>query len=94
MYSLLVNLLLLTSLEKRFTHGELDCFLEAGDRNDLKEEVLVDKTTRDRFVLFWEATARPEVEDFPASESETQEPLSLLILHSNIHGHVFSSSNQ
>jgi len=60
---LLVNLLLLASLEVRSTYGELDCFLGAGDRDDFKE-VLADKTTGDRFALFWEAATVPEVEVF------------------------------
>jgi len=54
LYSSLVNLLLLASLEERSTYGELGCFLEAGDRDDFEEDVLVD-----------EAVVGPEVEAFP-----------------------------
>ena len=61
---LLVNLLLLASLEERSTHGELGCFLEAGDEDDLEKDVLVDEATRDKFVLFWKAVAEPEIEAF------------------------------
>jgi len=45
---------LLASLEKRSTCRELDCFLEVKNRDSLKEDDLVDETTRDGFVLFWE----------------------------------------
>ena len=63
---LLVNLLLLSSLEERLTHGELDCFLGIGDKNNFEEkEILTDETARNRFALFWEAIAGPEVEAFP-----------------------------
>jgi len=55
---------LLASLEERSTYGVLGCFLEAGDRDDF-EEVLVDKATRDGFVLFWGAMVELEVEAFP-----------------------------
>ena len=48
----LVNFLLLASLEERSTYEELDCFLETEDRDGLEEDVLVDKTGRDRFILF------------------------------------------
>ena len=48
----LVNLLLLASLEERSTHRVLDCFLEAGVGDDLKEEFLVGEATGDVFVLF------------------------------------------
>jgi len=61
----LVNLPLLASLEERFTHGVLDCFLEAGDRDDLEERFLVDEAARDRFALFWEAMTELEVKAFP-----------------------------
>jgi len=60
----LVNLLLLASLEERSTHGELGCFLEVGDGDDLEKEFLVDEATRDEFALFWKAAAVPEVEAF------------------------------
>ena len=61
----LVNLPLLASLEERSTCRVLGCFLGAGDEDDLKEELLVDKATGDEFILFWEAVAGPEVEVFP-----------------------------
>jgi len=48
----LVNLPLLASLEKRSTHKEFDCFLEAEDRDSLKEDILVDEVTKDGFTLF------------------------------------------
>ena len=48
----LVNLLLLASLEIKFTYEELDCFLEAEDGDDLEEDILVDEATRDGFTLF------------------------------------------
>ena len=34
------------------------------DGNDFEEEVLVDKTNRGGFALFWEAVAEPEIEVF------------------------------
>ena len=52
LHSSLVNLLLLASLEKRFTHRVLGCFLKAEDRDDLEKEFLADKATRDKFALF------------------------------------------
>jgi len=52
-------------LEERFTHRELDCFLGAGNRDDLEERFLADETARDMFALFWRAVAVPEMEDFP-----------------------------
>ena len=64
MHSSLVNLLLLASLEEISTHIELDCFFEAGDRDDLEEKVLADKATKDRFTLFLEAMVELEVEAF------------------------------
>ena len=64
LYLSLVNLPLLASLEERSIHGELDYFLERGDRDDLEEEILVDETTRDRFTLFWKAVAESEVKAF------------------------------
>ena len=60
----LVNLLLLASLEKRSTHGELGCFLEAGAEDDLEKDVLVGEATRDKFALFWGAVAGPEIKAF------------------------------
>ena len=65
LYLLLVNLLLLASLEERFTHRVLGCFLGVGDKGDLKEELLADKATGDGFALFWGVVAVPEVEAFP-----------------------------
>ena len=65
LYSSLVNLPLLASLEERSTRGVLDYFLEAGDGDGLKEEFLVNKTTGDRFALLWKAMTEPEVEVFP-----------------------------
>jgi len=50
-------------LEERSTHGELGCFLGAGDGNDF-EEVLADKTAGDVFALLWEAAAVLEMEAF------------------------------
>jgi len=47
----LVNLLLLASLEERFICRELDCFLEAVDKDDFEEEVLADEATGDEFAL-------------------------------------------
>jgi len=56
---------LLASLEERSTHRVLGCFLRVGDGDDLEKEFLVDEATRDRFALFWEAMAEPEMEAFP-----------------------------
>ena len=64
LHSSLVNLPLLASLEERSTCGVLGCFLGAENGDDLEEEFLVDEAVRDRFVLFWEAVAVPEVETF------------------------------
>ena len=64
LYSLLVNLLLLASLEKRSTHRELGCFLGVGDRDDLEEGFLADEAAGDKFALFWKTIAEPEVEAF------------------------------
>jgi len=52
-------------LEERSTHGVLSYFLGVGDGDDLEEGFLVDEAARDRFTLFWEAVAEPEVEAFP-----------------------------
>ena len=62
LYLSLVNLPLLARLEERSTYGELNCFLGTRDKNSLKEDNLVDETTKDRFALFWEVTALPVVE--------------------------------
>jgi len=35
------------------------------DEDDLEEELLGDEATRNRFALFWEAIAEPEVKAFP-----------------------------
>ena len=64
MHLSLVNLPLLASLEERFTHEELDCFLRVGDKG-LNEDSLVDKATRDIFTLFWETTVLPMEEALP-----------------------------
>ena len=61
----LVNLPLLVSLEEISTYRELNCFLGAGNRDDLEEDVLVNKAARNRLILFWEAIAGPEMEAFP-----------------------------
>ena len=65
LHSLLANLPLPASLEKRSTCGELDCFLEARNRDDLEKNILVDEAVRDGFTLFWEAIAGLEMETFP-----------------------------
>ena len=59
LYLLLVNLLLLASLEERSTHRELDCFLKVENGDGLEGDDLVDEATRNRFALFWEAIALP-----------------------------------
>ena len=64
LHLLLVNLPLLASLEERSTHGVLDCFLGAGDGDDLGEEFLADEAAGDEFALFWEAMVGLEVEAF------------------------------
>ena len=61
----LVNLLLLASLEEKSICEEFDCFLEAGGKNGLKGDDLVDKATRDGFALFWGAIALPVEEALP-----------------------------
>ena len=61
---LVLDLLLLTSLEKRSIHRELNCFLGVGDKG-LDRDGLVDKATRDVFALFWEAAELPVVEVLP-----------------------------
>jgi len=62
LHLLLVNLLLLASLEERSTYGVLGCFLGTGDGDDLEEEFLVDEAAGDGFALFWEAMAGLEIE--------------------------------
>ena len=59
-----VNLPLLASLEERSTCRELHCFLGVEDGDDLEENILADEAAEDRFALFWEAMAGPEVEAF------------------------------
>ena len=63
LYLLLVNLLLLASLEKRFTCRELDCFLRVED-DDLKEDDLVNEATGDIFALFWETAVKKALSYF------------------------------
>jgi len=55
---------LLVSLKERSTYGELGCFLGTGNKDDLEEDVLADKTTGNKLALFWETMVRPEVEAF------------------------------
>jgi len=55
---------LLASLEERSTYREFDCFLEAGDRDGLEGDILVDEVAEDEFALFWKAMAGPKVETF------------------------------
>jgi len=52
LYSSLVSLLLLASLEKKSICRELDCFFGVEDKDSLKENVLVDEATGDGFTLF------------------------------------------
>ena len=65
LYSSLVNLPLLASLEERSICRELDYFLEVRDRDSFEKKVLADKAAEDEFALFWEAMTGPEVEAFP-----------------------------
>jgi len=51
-------------LKERSTHRELGYFLGAENRDDFKEEVLVDKAVKDGFASFWEAVAGLEVKAF------------------------------
>jgi len=53
---------LLASLEKKSTYGVLGCFLGVENGDDFEEGVLVDEATGNRFVLFWKAMIRLEVE--------------------------------
>ena len=64
MHLSLVNLPLLASLEERSICRKLDYFLEAEDGDDFKEEVLADEAAGDRFALFWETVAGPEIKAF------------------------------
>ena len=43
MHLSLINLLLLASLEERFTYEEFDCFLGVGNRDGLEGSVLTDE---------------------------------------------------
>jgi len=52
-------------LEEKSICEEFDCFLEAGGKNGLKGDDLVDKATRDGFALFWGAIALPVEEALP-----------------------------
>ena len=63
LYLSLVNLPLLASLKERSTHRELGCFLKAEDRDSLEDDLL-DKATKNVFVLFWKAVALLVVEVF------------------------------
>ena len=54
-----------------------------GDKDDLKEDVLVDKTAGDGFALFWKVIKQRKL--YFASRSETQEPLFPPALHGGIH---------
>ena len=65
LYSSLVNLPLLASLEERFTYRVLGCFLGVGDGDDLEEGFLADRAARGVFALFWEAIVELEIEAFP-----------------------------
>ena len=65
MLLVLVNLLLLASLEERSTYGVLGCFLKVGDGDNLEKEFLVDEAAGAEFALFWETVAGLEVEAFP-----------------------------
>jgi len=56
---------LLASLEERFTHGVLGCFLGVGDRDNLEKRFLADEAARNGFALFWEAMVGLEVKTFP-----------------------------
>jgi len=42
----------------------LGYFLGVEDKDNLEEGFLADEAARDRFALFWEAVAGPEVEAF------------------------------
>jgi len=56
---------LLASLEERFTHRVLGCFLRVGDEDNLEKGFLVDEAARDEVALFWGAMVVLEVEVFP-----------------------------
>ena len=65
LHSSLVNLPLLASLEERFTHRVLGCFLRVGDEDNLEKGFLVDEAARDEVALFWGAMVVLEIEVFP-----------------------------
>ena len=93
LYLLLVNLLLLASLEERSTCGELGCFLGVGDGNDLEKDILMRllKMGLPCSGRLWQ----DQRQNFSlASRSKTQELLLLLAQHSNVHSYIPSSSNQ
>ena len=46
------QLAIASQLGRESTHRVLGCFLEAGDRDNFKEEVLVDEAAGDGFALF------------------------------------------
>ena len=52
LYSSLVNLSLLASLEERSNCRVLGYFLGVGNEDDLEKELLADEAARDEFVLF------------------------------------------
>ena len=89
----LVNLPLLASLEERFIHRVLGCFLGVEDGDDLEEGFLADKATGDDFSYSGRPWQDRRWKLFLTSKSETQRPLSLPVLHSGICSHVPSSSN-
>ena len=62
LHFLLVNLLLLASLEERSTHKELGCFLGVRD-NGLDGDDLADKATGDVFSLFQGVIVLPVVQN-------------------------------
>ena len=46
------QLAIASQLGRESTHRVLGCFLEVGDRDNFKEEVLVDEAAGDGFALF------------------------------------------
>ena len=62
MYSLLINLLLLVSLEKKFTCRELNYFLKVGNKkfNVLENNNLANEATSDVFALETHSIASKE----------------------------------
>jgi len=57
-------LLLLASLEKKSTYGELDCFLGAGN-SILEGDDLADEATKNTFALFRAAMTLPAEKTLP-----------------------------